>query len=199
MDFALIEYILWAIVSIGIVIYFGTFLRRAIKEEDLKNLRNFNFAAASIFLALFFDSVKRLIFPGEVLMIFISNLSLSIFTLPLVFHLEKTVIRKTKQIISYLGMALIGLFVIMTIISSFNRDTMNLFILFPLCLELGVIVFVYLYLIFKGVGEIRKTSTFILIGLLITISSWFIHSQIGRRGAINVPIDLINVVGIITP
>jgi hypothetical protein len=194
MDFALIEYILWAIVSIGILIYFSIFLRRALKG----NLKNFNLAAASIFLALFFDSVKRLIFPGEIIMIFISNLALSIFTLPLVYHLEKTVIRKTKQVISYIVMALIALFIAITIMTSFDRATMNLFVFFPLIFEVGVIVFVYIYLILKGVGEIRKTSTFILIGLIITISMWFVHSQIGRRGPMATA-GLVDIVGIVAP
>ncbi|MFO8019213.1 MAG: hypothetical protein R6U96_11295 [Promethearchaeia archaeon] len=194
MDLALIEYILWAVVSVGILIYFVSFFRRALKNE----LKDFNFAASSIFLALFFDSVKRLIFPGEIFMIFISNLALSVFTLPLVYHLEKNVIRKTKQIISILIVVLIGLFLAMTIISSFERATMNLFILFPLLLEVGLIIFVYIYLILKGVGEIRKSSTFILTGLLITISMWFVHSQIGRRGPMVMP-GIVDIIGILAP
>ena len=137
------EYILWTFVSIAILIYFGIFLRRALKGK----LRNFNFSAASIFLALFFGSVRRLILPGNIFMIFISNLAFSIFTLPLVYHLENTIISKTKQVISYVIMALIALFIVMTLLSSFERIVMNLFVILPLSFEVTVIFLISPFLL----------------------------------------------------
>jgi len=192
--FSFIELLLWMVVSVVILIFVVLFIYRS----SATDLKGFNLAAASVFFALFFDSFKRVILPGNIYMIFFSNVLLALFTVPMVYHLEKYIVRKTHQIVSYISFVLIGIYIVAVLLSNFARDVMNLFILFPLLLELGLISFVYIYLIIKSTGIIRKSSVLIFVGLGLTITFWFLHSQFGRTGSMPQP-GLQDLIGIISP
>lgn len=195
-NYELVELVLWIGVAFIIALLMIYFLNRAKKEQG--KAKGFNLAAASTFMALFFDSIKRVIAPGDIFFIFLSNVAIVVFSIPLVYYLEKNIIRKTKQILSFTSIILIIIYIIIVVSTGFLRQIMNLLIIPPLLLVLGVIAFVYIYLIVKGVGEIRSSSFFIFVGLLLSMGSWAIHSQFGRRGGMEIG-ALIDIFGIVCP
>ncbi len=174
-----LENLLWLIVGIIIGLYVIIFLRKAHKGD----LKKFNIGAASIFFALFFDSVRRLFLPKTEEMIFIGNIVIAVFCLPLLFYVEKNILKHKKNWIAYTSILLIGVFIVGVIISDFDRDTMNLLIIPPYAVEMLTILYVYISLVFKTTGIIRKSSALILVGLAITIVFWFLHGQFGPTGA----------------
>ncbi len=174
-----LEQLLWLVVGIIIGLYVIAFIRRGVKGD----LKQFNYAAASIFFALCFDSLKRLIMEGNIYMIFTSNIVLAAFCIPLVKFLEEQVLRNKKVYLTYSATSLVILYVVGVLTTRFqNRDIMNWLIILPFALELGTILYVYAFMVKNTTGVIRKSSFLILLGLLVTVVFWALHAQFGRYG-----------------
>lgn len=204
MDYLLIELILWIVVISFLVMCFGLFMHKAAKDE-MKSSKQFFFCVAFFFLSTGAQRGLSLILDFFLtdfmfLLFFITLLNL-ISIIPLLFHLENSVL-KTKRIISIISIIMIIIYCIAYLFigsdSDSDRELMNFFFLPSLILGMGATLYIYLYLFIKSSGEIRKNALFILVGIFTILASWIIHSYFGRASPTPDP-NLIDIIGIICP
>ncbi|MHA1149411.1 MAG: hypothetical protein ACTSR8_14335 [Promethearchaeota archaeon] len=195
----IIELILWICIVIFLFILFGLFLLKGFKEKGSIS-KKFFFSVSFFFLCIGIQRCLSIIFDffiASLEILFIINIFMLISAIPFLYHLENSVIN-SKRILSLTTTILVIIFTIVYIIFGYNRILMYYFYTPPFILGIGSVTAIYLYLIIKGSGQIRRNATIVLIGLINMFVFWFLHSQFGRA-APEPAVDYIDLIGIISP
>ncbi len=199
MDFLLIEFILWIIVIIFLFVYFGLFLIKGLKDES-KSSRYFFIGVSIFFICTGIQRILSLIydfFYAEMSLLFIITLLNIVGIIPLLFHLESSVV-KSKRIISILSVILVIVYIIANFFFGNDRIIMYYFFIPPFLLAVESVGAIYIYLVLKSSGQVRKNALYIIIGLANFLFFWLLHSQMGRASPSPDP-NIMDLIGIISP
>jgi len=120
-----------------------------------------------------------------------------ISAIPFLYHLENSAI-KSKRILSLTTIIMTIVFVIVYIIFGYDRILMYYFYSAPFILGIGSVVAIFLYLIIKGSGQVRKNAIVVFMGLMILFIFWFLHGQFGRAAPAPAT-DYVDLIGIVSP
>ena len=197
-----IGFILTICDAIIFFIFAFIFLKRASKRDDAKK---FFMAATILFLGfgirIILGILDLMLNKEFVLIIFLSNMVLFIATIPLCFHVEKTVFKKTKLMLSYSAIALFVVFVVVSIISNFSRPVMYFWVIPPFIIVLFIWAIGYLFLIIKSTGSVRTSSILIFVGSAVIIVIGFLHGIYGTQGQNPIPVfsDYFEIIALIIP
>ncbi len=195
----LIEFSLWICVIIILFISFGLFLLKALKEES-KISKQFFFTVSFFFLCIGIQRCLSLLFDffyPSLFILFLISLFMLISAVPFLYHLENSVI-KSKRILSLATLVMIAVYVMIYLLFGYDRILMVYYYAPPFILGIGSVAAIYLYLIIKGSGKVRKNATLIMIGLVNLFVFWFIHGQFGRAAPIPAT-DFVDIIGILSP
>ncbi len=171
LDFQKGEMSLWVITIVFEYIFSYYFIGRSLTRKDVS--RNFNLAAGTMFLGIALTYSLRILndyydifYQNNVLML-ISNIPFVIGTLPVVLYLEKNILKKTRFLVSSLLIISSIIFVFMSIISNFEPSTIEFWVAPPTGIGLLVPSIIYLYLMIKSTGIVRRSSIFVCIGIIL--------------------------------
>ena len=195
--YALMELILWIIVVAVLFLYGAFFFIKSFKDES----KQFFLCISILFLLIGIQRIFSIIFDffsPDVLYLFLVNLFLMLAPLSLLYYLERNVLKIRINYLTFASIFLILLYMIAAYVTQFDRILIYFFIIPPLIISLGSIMAIYIYIFKNSSGGVRRSAILIELGILITASFWFIHGQFGRS-AVDPQINLVNVVGIISP
>lgn len=198
MDFITIELILWIVVDIFLFAYFFMFLIKGLKDEGKSG--NYFICVSILFLFIGIQRFLSIIFDffySETIILFFINLCLIVGAIPLLFHLESNII-KTKRILTCIALIMVIIYAIAYLVFNIDRVMMYYFFVPPFIVALGSVGSIYIYLIVKASGNVRQNAILIVIGMVIFILFWFIHSQLGRASP-NPDPNIVDIIGIVSP
>lgn len=192
------EFVLWIVADLCMFFYFVIFLLKSRNLE--RQTRTFYLSVSFLFLLFGLQRLFSIIFDffyKESIFLFLINLFLMTASIPLLLHLENNTI-KSKRVLSYSTLFMVLIYIIASILTGYDRVLIYYFIVPPFALSLGSIVSIYLYLMIKGTGNVRKTAIIIECGIVLITIFWFLHGQLGR-GSVYPDPNLIDIIGIICP
>jgi len=194
-----LELVLWIIVNISLFLISIYFLRQCLAEKD-KPSEFFFLAIFFFFLCTGIQRIFSIIFDffyPELFFLFLITLLNIISAIPLLYHLERTVIH-SKKILSYIVIGLMILFVIVYLSIGYDRVLMYYFFIPPFVIVLGTIALIYFYLFAKSSGKVRTSVALIIFGMALVLGFWYVHGQYGRSSVTPLE-ELVDIIGIVAP
>ena len=174
----MIEFILWIIVDISLFFIASFFLLRFLKEKEKPS----EFFFFSIFFFFICTAVQRLLslifdfFISDLFLLFLLTLINIISAIPLLFHLERTVLH-SKQIFSIVVFIFVGVYFGVYLIMGYDRYFMYFIFTPAYAIVVGVPGLIYLYLLVKSSGSVRTSLFLIIIGIGLVLVFWGMHGN----------------------